>query len=134
MTSLLYGKGFSVVRTESAEDTRDFLTAMFEKLKKEDGYAVVKEGGSSVKKQKKDSITLETIDVLMLSQIPGVSAVTAKGMLQGRSLLELSTALKADGSCLDGATAGEKPRKISPKLIEKVKYFLKISTGEPCPV
>ena len=126
MTSLLYGKGFSVVRTESIEDTRDFLVAMFEKLKKEDGYAVAKEGGSSVKKQKKDSITVETIDVLMLSQIPGVSALTANAMLQGRSIAQLTEALKANGKCLDGVTTGEKPRKVSSKLIETVKMFLKV--------
>lgn len=126
MTSLLYGKGFSVVRTESTEDTRDFLVAMFEKLKKEDGYAVAKEGGSSVKKQKRDSITVETIDVLMLSQIPGVSALTATAMLQGRSIAQLVEALKEDGKCLDGVTTGEKPRKVSGKLIETVKKFLKV--------
>jgi ERCC4-type nuclease len=127
MTSLLYGKGFSVVRTESTDDTRDFLMAMFEKLKKEDGYAVVKEGSSSVKKQKKDNITLETIDGLMLSQIPGVSALTAKALLQGRSIAELIAALKENGECLNGITTGEKkPRKISSKLIETVKTFLKI--------
>lgn len=126
MTSLLYGKGFSVVRTESIEDTRDFLVAMFEKLKKEDGYAAPKEGGSSVKKQKKDSITLETIDVLMLSQIPGVSALTAKALLQGRTVTELTTELKADANCLDGVTMGDKPRKVSSKLIETVKKFLKV--------
>jgi len=126
MTSLLYGKGFSVVRTESLEDTHEFLTAMFDKLKKEDGYAVAKEGGSSVKKQKKDSITLETIDVLMLSQIPGVSSTTAKALLQGRSLAEMTSALKADGKCLDGITTGEKPRKVAANLIDTVKKFLKI--------
>jgi ERCC4-type nuclease len=126
MTSLLYGKGFSVVRTESIEDTRDFLQAMFEKLKKEDGYAVAKEGGSSVKKQKKDSITLDTIDALMLCQIPGVSALTAKALLQGRTVAQLVEALKRNGNCLDGITTGEKPRKISSKLIETVKRFLKI--------
>ena len=99
---------------------------MFDKLKKEDGYAVAKEGGSSVKKQKKDSITLETIDVLMLSQIPGVSALTAKAMLKGRSIAELIAALKENDKCLDGVTTGEKPRKISEKLIETVKQFLKV--------
>ena len=79
-----------------------------------------------MKKQKKDSITVETIDVLMLSQIPGVSTLTAKAMLQGKSIAELTAALKADGKCLDGVTTGEKPRKISSKLIDTVKMFLKV--------
>ena len=43
MVSLLYGKGFSVVRTESVQETVEFLEVMFEKLQKENVSSVKKE-------------------------------------------------------------------------------------------
>ena len=123
MTSLLYGKGFSVVRTESVDDTADFLRAMLAKLQKEKGFAAPKEGGSSVRKQKKDKITPETIDALMLTQIPSVSATTAAAILKVYpTVFELITALKADPTCLNSLRVG--PRALARPTIEKIKLLL----------
>ena len=125
MVSLLYGKGFSVVRTESVQETVEFLEVMLEKLQKENGYAAPKENASTVKKERKDKITPENIDELMLSQVPFVSTVTAKGVLAVHpSLFELISALKKDPACLDALKCGG--RKISSKSVESIKTFLKI--------
>jgi len=123
MTSLLYGKGFSVVRTESVEDTADFVRALLAKLQKEKGYAEPKVGGSAVRKQKRDKITPETIDALMLSQIPSVSATTAAAILSVYPTLnDLTTTLKADPACLDSIRVGS--RALAKSTIEKIKLML----------
>jgi ERCC4-type nuclease len=123
ITSLLYGKGFSVVRTESVEDTADFVRALLAKLQKEKGFAEPKVGGSSVRKQKRDKITPETIDAIMLSQIPSVSATTAAAILKVYpTVFELITALKADPTCLDAVRVGS--RLLARSTIEKLKCLL----------
>jgi ERCC4-type nuclease len=126
MVSMMYGKGFNVVRTESIEETAEFLEVMFEKLKKENGYAL-KETTEVVKKERKDKITPETIDALMLAQIPYVSIVTAEAVLGvHKTVADLVTALKQDGACLDKLKYGTPPRKISSKSVENIKLHLKI--------
>jgi ERCC4-type nuclease len=123
MASLLFGKGFSVIRTESVEDTADFIRALLAKLQKEKGYAAPKVGGSNVKKQKRDAITPETIDAIMLSQIPSVSATTAAAILKKfKTVFGLTTALKLDPACLDDIKVGA--RALSRSTIEKIKLLL----------
>jgi len=123
MTSLLYGKGFSVVRTESLEDTVEFIESMRKKLDKEKGYAQPKEGASEVKKQKRDRITPETIDGFMLAQIPSVSTATAKAILAVYpTLFSLTSALKADPDCLAQFKVGQ--RAISKTTVENLKAYL----------
>lgn len=128
MVSLLYGKGFSVVRTESLDETVEFLEAMHEKLQKENGYEHgPKENASSVKKERRDKITPDNIDALMLTQIPFVSTVTAEAVLAAhKTVAELVDALKKDGTCLDAIKAGTPPRKISSKSVQSIKTHLKI--------
>jgi ERCC4-type nuclease len=123
MTSLMYGKGFSVVRTESVEDTADFLRALLSKMQKEKGFAEPKVGGSTVRKQKRDKITPETIDAIMLSQVPTVSVTTAAAILAVHpTVFDLITALKADPACLDQLRVG--PRLLAKPTIEKIKLLL----------
>lgn len=125
MASLMYGKGFSVVRTESIEDTADFVRALVSKLQKENGYAEPKIGGSTIRKQKRDKITVETIDAIMLSQIPSVSMATATAILKDHaSIFDLISALKANPACLDTVRVG--PRSLARPTIEKIKVLLHI--------
>ena len=128
LTSLMLGKGFSVMRTTSLAETAEFVQAMFAKLQKEDGYAGGrKEGASEIRKKKRDSITVETIDGLMLSQIPTISGATASAILaKFPSMFELITALKEDPACLDTITYGTKARKLSKTSIENIRRYLKI--------
>lgn len=116
MVSLLYYKGFSVVRTMNLGETADFIIHFADKVAKEsaDGgatpaytranadtqlehytdteSATVAQAYSEVasKKEKRDYITRENIGEIMLAQVPGVSPKVATAILAkyGGSLYE----------------------------------------------
>jgi DNA uptake protein ComE-like DNA-binding protein len=101
MVSLLYYKGFSVVRTMNIGETADFIIHFADKVAKEGlvestttsastsatGYSEV---AAAAKKEKRDYITRENIGEIMLAQVPGVSAKIAAAILSkyGGSLFE----------------------------------------------
>lgn len=129
MVSLWFGKGFSVMRTESLEQTAQFLQVMLTKFEKEDGYKQeVKAGTSDVKQAKMDKITPDNVQAMMLAQIPYVSMLAAEAVLDRYGNVgALTFALQTNPDCLSGIKfLGEKPRKISSKSIESIKTFLKI--------
>jgi len=96
MVSLMYYKGFSVVRTMNLGETADFIINFADKVAKESAacmrpayhdeeatatatlqsYSEV-----STKKEKRDFITRENIGEIMLAQVPGVSAKMAAAIL-----------------------------------------------------
>ena len=101
MVSLMYYKGFSVIRTMNVGETAEFIIHFADKVAKEsaDGmrpayhdeearattattttpaqsYSEV-----SAKKEKRDYITRENIGEIMLAQVPGVSAKMASAIL-----------------------------------------------------
>jgi ERCC4-type nuclease len=96
MVSLLYYKGFSVIRTMNVCETADFILHFADKVAKESAagarpaydddttttatpaqvYSEV-----STKKEKRDYITRENIGEIMLAQVPGVSAKMAAAIL-----------------------------------------------------
>jgi ERCC4-type nuclease len=91
MVSLMYYKGFSVVRTMNVGETADFILHFTDKVAKEGpnttsaatttatpatAYSEV-----SAKKEKRDYITRENIGEIMLAQVPGVSAKMAAAIL-----------------------------------------------------
>ena len=98
MVSLLYYKGFSVVRTMNLGETAELILNFADKVAKEgaDGTkpAYDAEASSatttapaqaysevSAKKEKRDYITRENIGEIMLAQVPGVSAKMAAAIL-----------------------------------------------------
>ena len=101
MVSLLYYKGFSVVRTMNVGETAEFILNFADKVAKEgaDGTKPAYDVGSgsddttttaaaaqaysevSAKKEKRDYITRENIGEIMLAQVPGVSAKMASAIL-----------------------------------------------------
>jgi ERCC4-type nuclease len=102
MVSLMYYKGFSVVRTMNVGETAEFILNFADKVAKEsaDGmrpaHNVVVGGDDttttttataqaysevSAKKEKRDYITRENIGEIMLAQVPGVSAKMAAAIL-----------------------------------------------------
>ena len=100
MVSLMYYKGFSVVRTMNLGETVEFILNFADKVAKEsaDGmrpaHNVVVGGDDttttattqaysevSAKKEKRDYITRENIGDIMLAQVPGVSAKMAAAIL-----------------------------------------------------
>ena len=90
MVSLLYYKGFSVIRTMNIGETADFIVHFADKVAKE-GLAesaaaptsatVVGYSEVATKKEKRDYITRENIGEIMLAQVPGVSAKIAAAIL-----------------------------------------------------
>ena len=106
MVSLLYYKGFSVVRTMNVGETAEFILHFADKVAKEsaDGTRPAYDDDTtttatptaqaysevSAKKEKRDYITRENIGEIMLAQVPGVSAKMAAAILAkyGGSLYE----------------------------------------------
>jgi DNA uptake protein ComE-like DNA-binding protein len=99
MVSLMYYKGFSVVRTMNVGETADFILHFADKVAKENAvgarpaytHAVIADTTTatpataysevSAKKEKRDYITRENIGEIMLAQVPGVSAKMAAAIL-----------------------------------------------------
>jgi ERCC4-type nuclease len=153
--SLNYTKGFSVIRTFSLEESAIFLCNSAAKLRKnllenkkayyanininvsvcEKDSNVLDEDLSKdyinvVKKIKKENITPENIAEIMLSQIPGISTVTALAIMKEySSFSELLIALQENNDCLKNIsyqTEKGQIRKINKTCIENIqKYLLK---------
>jgi ERCC4-type nuclease len=116
MVSLLYYKGFSVIRTMSVGETAEFILHFADKVMKEralgpavpaysntlpcdeDDADATAERYSEVasKKEKRDYITRENIGEIMLAQVPGVSPKIAMGIMKkyGGSVYEFLADLR----------------------------------------
>ena len=98
MVSLMYYKGFSVIRTMNVGETAEFILHFADKVAKESAAgmrpAYYDEESTatptapaqaysevSAKKEKRDYITRENIGEIMLAQVPGVSAKMAAAIL-----------------------------------------------------
>tara|TARA_B100000035_G_scaffold127451_1_gene108383 strand:+ start:1559 stop:2308 length:750 start_codon:yes stop_codon:yes gene_type:complete len=137
MFSILYFKGFSVIKTKNLNETFEIIFRFYNKLlkdKKESYYYKSQEDSkdytTTIKTTKKDNITLENIDVIMLTQIPSVSlAIASRIMEEYNSLGCLLDALRKDPNSLDGLmveTATGKQRKMSKPAIANIIKYLKI--------
>lgn len=121
--SLNYYKGFSVIRTFSLEETAFFLCNTLMKLNKERNKKAYyknieismeimhsdkqcdepsdKDYVNVIKKVKKENITPENISEIILSQIPGISSITALAILKEyKSFTKLLSELKQNPECL----------------------------------
>ena len=85
---------------------------------------------SVIKKVKKENITPENIGEIMLSQIPGISSVTAIAIMNVfKTVPELLFKLKEDNTCLNEITytnSTSQKRKISKTAILNIIKYLKI--------
>lgn len=87
MVSLMYYKGFSVIRTMNVGETADFILHFADKVAKEGPLSVADTTTAaaysevSSKKEKRDFITRENIGEIMLAQVPGISAKMAAAIL-----------------------------------------------------
>jgi ERCC4-type nuclease len=83
---------------------------------------------SVIKKVKKDNITIENIDEIMLCQIPGISSVTAIAIIKKfTTLSNLLKELELNSDCLKDTnytTEGGQLRKINRTCIENIVKFL----------
>lgn len=136
MTSLTYTKGFSIYRAMDILESSAWILQTAEKLSKikEPYYYSTKDNAiacnyNSVSKRiKKNNITPENIGVIMLSQIPDVSTISAETIMQEyKTIDKLIEALKSSASLLSGVTTiskGGKPRKLSKTCISNIYKFL----------
>jgi len=144
MVSLSIGKGFHIIRTDSLNETADYLLYMLDKFerdfkkgkaytnvneteKKELGYETV------VKKVKKENLTPENMGEIILSQIPSISSITASAIMSlpqiNGSIPRLIHELEKNPLCLAEVRIGEKQRKISKTTVPQIiKYLLNQSS------
>ena len=135
MFSIAYTKGFSLLRTETTEETATILCQMAYKLAKcisqkklpycndtQANYCDV------VKKVRKANINNDNIGAIMLSQIPGISSVSATAVMQKfKTISTLVQSLKEDSMCLEGIqyTASNGTNKNINKTVKQsiIQYF-----------
>ena len=149
MFSLNFFKGFSVFRTFSLQETATFILNTSKKLWKEtregrqpyyttcaSTNSVVsdeKEYVNVVKKVKKDNISKANIGEIMLSQIPGISAVTATAIMEEfKTIGNLILKCKEDPNSLSQVctvAANGSKRKISKTCVASILEYL--VTTEP---
>lgn len=154
--SISYYKGFSVMRTFNIQETADYIWNTFKKITKEnkagfyeisrstEGSAVVstteypieetatpteKDYVSVVKKCKKENITENNIDEIMLCQIPGISTQSAIAIVKHLGgICELLQKYAEEGDTVFSdirvtQTTG-KEAKLSKTVVQNLKRFL----------
>jgi len=151
MFSLHYYKGFSVFRSFSLAETATivcnsaykigkdltktpYYANALEKAKTEvymgelSGMNVEKDYVNVVKKVKKENITIDNIDEIMLCQIPGVSSNTALTIMEKyKSIANLIKELDLNSECLNNITctnAKGGSRKINKTSVTNIVKFL----------
>jgi ERCC4-type nuclease len=145
--SIIYYKGFSLIQSNSVNETAFLILNIADKLtreiKKGEKEAFYSGGGeaaitpsedkdnysSVIKKVKKENINKENIGEIMLSQIPGVSPTFANAVLSkyGNSLPVLIKELENDPECLNGIkykNKKDKMQKISKTCCKNIREFL----------
>lgn len=116
LVSLSHRLGFTVMRTESVDESVEYLQVLQHKLETPSTASTV------VKRAKKDSITPANIAALMLAQIPSVSITTATQLLQGRTIAQFSIDLQADPGMLKDVLINK--RRVPATTVQRIKQFL----------
>ena len=137
IASLNCFKGFSVLRSNSIQETAEMLVWMADKIDRTAGKIPIvgeiaavstdKNYCTVVKKTKKDNITPENIGEILLCQIPGISSTTAIAIMKNfTSFAHLMEEIKTNPNCLDNMTceSNGKTRKISKKCLESIFVYL----------
>ena len=144
MFSINYYKGFSLMRSNTLEESATILCNMLFKLIKSENKQPyykqqqqqltpvigdeVDEYCSVVKRVKKENVTKENISNIMLCQIPSISDVTANAVFKKfNTMSDLIVAIRADPTCLNDiktTMANGKSRKISKTCIKNIIDFL----------
>jgi ERCC4-type nuclease len=144
MFSINYYKGFSLMRSNTLEESATILCNMLFKLIKSENKQPyykqqqqqsppvigdeVDEYCSVVKRVKKENVTKENISNIMLCQIPSISDVTATAIFKKfNTMSDLIVAIREDPTCLNDiktTMANGKSRKISKACIKNIIDFL----------
>jgi ERCC4-type nuclease len=139
MCSIACYKGFSLLRTQSTEETAQLLYAFAKKMLKNAKQAFyykktgetshetpVKEYTSVIRSdEKKKNITVDNIDAIMMMQIPFVSHQIANVIMNTYGTIGgLIQALKNNDKCLNDLKCGN--RKISKRALENICIYLHV--------
>ena len=103
MASLVVHKGFHVMRTDDVKHTAQLILALARKM--ETATAAARHSSSyanAIKPVKKQNITRDNIDQIILSTIPGISKLISRILLNKfRTVFDLQSSLRSDPTCLD---------------------------------
>ena len=144
--SLSYFKGFSIIKTNSSIETAEYIIRFYQKVLNEKNKKAFYNNyyydnsknmiGENIaqysevnKMSKKSHITKDNIGEIMLSQIPGVSIITAQHIMKiYKNITHLINSLKEDTKCLDKLKIDHKncKRNISKSAIINIKEYLAI--------
>ena len=141
MVSIGYYKGFSLYRSNTLEETAEWIIHLAKKLEKEgSSIAPYYSGGSEqlsetvtytqvvAKRIKKDNITPAHIGEIMLSQIPSVSSAAAAAIMDKyKTFTSLISALQQDIKCLNDITIMNKngqAKKLTKPCVNAVYEYL----------
>lgn len=109
--------------TADAQTNEKVIVEQQQESDKQDDY------NSVVKKVKKENITPDNIGEILLSQIPGISSVSAQAILaKFKTLPNLIIQLKENESCLKDISyvnSKNQTRKIGKNVVENIIKFLK---------
>ena len=139
MASINHLKGFSLYKTNSVVESAEWLLCFAKKIIKKDHSStndILKQNYVVVaKKAKKNSITRENINQIMLAQVPGVSSLIAETVIKKyNSLFDLFKTLENEPDALNDLTTTTqtgKTRKISKTAISNIKQYLMPSVKNP---
>ncbi len=155
ITSMSLFKGFSIQRTSTTHETAEWLLNTTEKIHRnlEKGLIIYNKTApyinsisnsdlsgnqienptqeqnycTVVKKTKKDNITENNIGEIILSQIPGISSVTAIAIMNNfQSFPHFMREFNENPLCIENLqiTTNNKTRKINKNCVENIKRFL----------
>lgn len=123
--SLQYSRGFHLLYSKSIQETRIIIEQMYKKLKCSKPYT-----SSSIQQQdalttKKDYITKDNIDILMLCQIPNIQYHTAKQLIEiYGTLYNLYSIHEDELKSIKIKTKTKKERKLSKTIVKNIIYYL----------
>ena len=130
--SLFYSEGYTVFFTQHVQESADWVVALVRKMNGEGpGFytnltPVTYE--SVCQKTKRAQVSVDNIDVVMLSQIPGVSPATARAIVDaGYTLKKLLVAMAEDPAVLKDiylVTKTDKRRKINKTAMSNLRLYL----------
>lgn len=143
ISSISYFKGFSLYKSASIQESALWILQFAEKLRKskdkpyylqteendkdkdKDKFEENAEYAKVSKRAKKNNITQENIGAIMLSQIPGVSYVSAIAIMREyKTIGNLITNLERNHLALNNITINDSTRKLTKTCISNICQYL----------
>lgn len=130
MFSIQYYKGFSLIRTQTLDETAHTIKIIQQKLTREHGKREPAETATSpvltIKTKKQDNITPDNIDIIFLSQIPSISATIAAALVEKYETIFKIKEQISTISDFTYMTSTKKPRHLSKTNIQNLHIFLHV--------